>query len=140
MKPKKIRYFICESPMIVTSKRQCEEMKAQGNPVDLLEKTLEECYGWGNGYVVIPPGHPLYGENFDENLLDCERNISFVHFGRDCDSSLDIPKDEQDHLIVGFDTYQYREDKGPSPYTKEYVEAQAKHLAEQLQAMWLKVN
>jgi len=22
--------------------------------------------GWGNGYVIIPPGHPLHGKHYDE--------------------------------------------------------------------------
>ena len=34
-------------------------------------------FGWGNGYVLIPQGHPLHGKHYDEIDVDVHCGLTF---------------------------------------------------------------
>lgn len=88
--------------------------------------------GWGNGYAVIPKGHPMHGKHYDEINVD-------VHYGLTFSASVDelnldkwpeITDEDKGGWVVGFDTAHLGDDLARWP--QESVEAEAKRLAEQL--------
>lgn len=84
--------------------------------------------GWGNGYVAIPPTHPLYRADFmswedDTPHLNVPREITW------CDSAGKLngePAIPADWWIIGFDTCYRRDTLETCP--KEYVEELTKKL------------
>ncbi len=66
-------------------------------------KSTRDCYnGWGNGYVEIPKGHPLYKKDMHDMEL-------YVHGGITFAQTIDDPKQFNDifnkgAFVVGFDT------------------------------------
>lgn len=89
-------------------------------------------HGWGNGYVIIPPGHPAHGKDYDDINVDVHGGLTFAvstdeewtHFPEG------TPKD---HWCVGFDTGHSWDTIEKWP--KEAVEAETQRLKEQLEAM-----
>lgn len=77
--------------------------------------------GWGNGYVALPKGHPLYGEGYDEIHNICDIN---VHGG------LTYSQMEGDKWVVGFDTCHGGDTLENWP--KSAVKAETESLKEQL--------
>lgn len=66
-------------------------------------------FGWGNGYVVIPKGHPLHGKSYDEihNLIPNLQINGGLTFSDDADSLTtwdEITEDCIEDWVVGFDT------------------------------------
>jgi hypothetical protein len=66
-------------------------------------------FGWGNGYIVIPKGHKLYGMHYNSihdfiPQLDCNGGLTFSEFGSECKSWSEINSLDYDKWIVGFDT------------------------------------
>jgi hypothetical protein len=94
-------------------------------------------YGWGNGYVCVPKGHPAYGESYDslyEKFPDIEAHggLTFA----DAALALDwpeIPASEKDSWIFGFDTAHWQDDLDRWP--KEAVERETQRLAQQLESL-----
>lgn len=41
-----------------------------------LQRGFINC-GWGNGYVLIPEGHPLHGEHYDKIDVDVNGGLTF---------------------------------------------------------------
>ena len=60
-------------------------------------------FGWGNGYVAIPKGHPFFGMSYDDIQ---EKYDIRVHGGLtfSSDSITGQPEDTKGMWIVGFDT------------------------------------
>jgi hypothetical protein len=101
-----------------------------------------DSHGWGNGYVLIPEDHPLYGmDNFSIETGDGLDNFLNVHGGITLTKVVDnhiiynfAPEflDDQDKgcYIIGFDTAH----SGDNPYDQdyEYVKNQTQHLHDQL--------
>ena len=82
--------------------------------------------GWGHAYVAIPKGHPLFGKNYDDINVSVHGGITFA------DESIDgQPKKTEGMWIVGFDCCHSGDT--PSTCPKEYVEAEAERLREQLE-------
>lgn len=90
-------------------------------------------FGWGNGYALIPVGHPAHGLDYGDIQVN-------VHYGLTFATSVDEemiahwPELSDDYLgfwIVGFDTAHYGDDRHKWP--KEAVQAEADRLAEQLE-------
>lgn len=105
-------------------------------------------FGYGNGYVLIPKGHPFYGKHYDEIDSTNEWKI-YVHGGltyseyfnsddflewiKDrefCgDVNLENYKDLNGYWIIGFDTNHYNDNK--QNCSKEYVIGETEDLLEQ---------
>ena len=98
-------------------------------------------FGWGNGYVLIPREHCLWGVDYDNIPVDVHGGLTF--------STLVIPamlendnqgnphwpglvKEDVDCWMVGFDTVHCRDTLVKWP--KEAVQAETDHLKEQLEA------
>lgn len=95
--------------------------------------------GWGNGYVIIPKGHPLHGIEYDEIN---EKGID-VHGGLTCSVLVDKklierfsdeypPLNDEDigTWLVGFDTMHYIDNI--INCNKEFVESETERLKEQI--------
>lgn len=91
--------------------------------------TLIINYGWGNGYVAIPPTHPLYGLWANHSVY--YHDLLNVHGGITCA----VPaggggNSPEDWWVVGFDTRHYGDNTINWP--KEAVEAETRNLFCQL--------
>ena len=95
-------------------------------------------YGWGNGYVAIPKGHPCYGMDYDKINSRYEFE---VHWGLTFSSfadekyndelfSIGMPKGLEGMYIIGFDTLHC--DSNELFPTKESVMKETVELANQL--------
>ena len=91
--------------------------------------------GWGNGYVIIPKGHKLYGKSYAEIHglipdLEVHGGLTFAESteGLNWFGEGKITKDE---WIVGFDTAHYNDDKMNWPQAK--VRLETEKLKEQLE-------
>ena len=66
-----------------------------------------EPHGWGNGYVCIPKGHPLYGQRKKIKDLVGYKVIGGVtfaeHYSR-CKVGFFVPIEASGKFIIGFDT------------------------------------
>jgi len=68
-------------------------------------------FGWGNGFVVIPKGHPLWGKNYHEIYdlmpeLDVHGGLLFSEFADELDWP-ELDEKDKDGWVVGFTTLHY---------------------------------
>jgi hypothetical protein len=85
-------------------------------------------HGWGNGYVVIPKGHPMYGKHYDEVPIDVHGGLTFS--GSANDFPFPESTDEmKDGWVFGFDTAHYNDNMERWP--KEAVERETENLKSQ---------
>jgi hypothetical protein len=98
--------------------------------------------GYANGYVAVPPGHPLHGKHYDEanNVIDIHGGLTFGEpieeikadgwrNDTECigfDNFDEIPKD---YWVFGFDTMHY--DDGPH-LDRDWCINETKDLLKQL--------
>lgn len=65
-------------------------------------------FGWGNGYVVIPKGHPLHGKAYDviHDLMPELETNGRLTFSDTADTLEwdELPKGSKNGWVVGFDT------------------------------------
>lgn len=91
--------------------------------------------GWGNGYVLIPEGHPLHGKDYDSIDVDVHGGLTFASLVTKDFLTRDVYiglLDEGDigKWMVGFDTAHYGDSKLNWP--KERVVAETERLKEQI--------
>ena len=82
-------------------------------------------YGWGNGYVGVPPDHPWYGKT-DPDVI--------IHGGITYASSRPPGNEPDGYWWVGFDTAHWRDNPNTCP--KSYVEDQTNALYQQAYAVY----
>ncbi len=87
--------------------------------------------GWGNGYVIIPEGHPLHGINYNEICDAIDYNVhgglTFGRPGVDLDAfPYSISEEDKTGWVVGFDTAHL--DDNLITCSKEYVEQETENL------------
>jgi hypothetical protein len=108
-------------------------MESQLISFTISNEYREEVCGWGNGYVAVPPSHPLHGADFnswegDTPHLNIAREITW------CDSAGRLKEEPNtipsDWWVIGFDTT-YRKDT-PENCSKEYVERLTEELRQQV--------
>lgn len=93
-------------------------------------------FGWGNGYVAIPKGHPLFEVDYNEIQNNHELSING---GLTFSSSsiglnwVEIPQGYEESWIIGFDTMHLHDTLDRWP--KEAVEKEAERLATQINAI-----
>src|SRR5690554_6159122 len=74
------------------------------------KNNLEITTGWGNGYVIIPKGHPLHGKDYSEihhifPELDVHGGLTFADsVNQVIEYGWAMPTDCEDGWVVGFDT------------------------------------
>jgi hypothetical protein len=100
--------------------------------------------GWGNGYVLLPPGHPLHSKHYDDIEAYVHGGLTFAskYIGvlkKYKDSKFDYQMDEDlaervkggysfldEYWCIGFDTGHYDDDLITCP--KEYVWSETQKL------------
>lgn len=92
-------------------------------------------FGWGNGYVVIPKGNPLYGKNYNEIhklIPDLEVNggLTFSEKASNILNWKELPEGSKDSWVVGFDTSHLYDTL--KKWTKENVMKETLKLKKQL--------
>tara|TARA_R110000868_G_scaffold159447_2_gene388251 strand:+ start:266 stop:640 length:375 start_codon:yes stop_codon:yes gene_type:complete len=94
--------------------------------------------GWGNGYVVIPKGHPAHNINYDEIFVDVHGGLTFSN-NVDSLNKEDFPELTNEMAgcwVVGFDTAHFGDNL--ENWTKERVIDETNDLRLQLGKMFLK--
>ncbi len=89
-------------------------------------------HGWGNGYVVIPEGHPSYGKHYDEIDVDIHGGLTYGGLVTYFQLSKMDDLDESDvgGWLVGFDTAHSGDDEINWPESR--VKEEAEYLERQL--------
>src|ERR1043165_3488178 len=99
--------------------------------------------GWGNGYVVIPKDHPLYGKDYDAVDLDVHGGITFAekvnehlleNWGQHPECEGKLTREDIGKWVFGFDTAHYGDDLETWPY--ERVLEETSKLYSQLNEMY----
>lgn len=86
-------------------------------------------HGWGNGYVVIFKGHPMYGKSYSEVPIDIHGGLTFSKHINEIDWP-EITEEMKGGWVFGFDTAHYSDDMERWP--KEEVKRETEHLKSQL--------
>lgn len=91
--------------------------------------------GWGNGYAVIPPTHPLYEVHYDKIDVDVHYGLTFSEKITNDMLSIFPALDTEDVgcWMVGFDTAHYGDTQLNWPM--ERVVEETERLVEQLEKM-----
>ena len=89
--------------------------------------------GWGNGYVVIPKGHPLHGKGYDEIDVDVHGGLTFAELAKDLKKWDEVIDHDKGGWVVGFDTCHL--DDTSFIWTKTAVEAETGRLKQQLEKL-----
>jgi len=77
--------------------------------------------GWGNGYVCIPNGHPMYGVPYDDIPVDVHGGLTFSNYSNEIDWP-EVPKG--DFWVVGFDCAHLGDNKSNWPESRVLSETQ----------------
>lgn len=85
---------------------------------------LKMDFGWGNGYIGIPPEHPWYGKDYD----DIDANVhGGLTYSNPCK-----PREKPDgYWWIGFDTAHLNDNQHNCP--ESYVDSEIASLVEQAQ-------
>lgn len=88
--------------------------------------------GWGNGYVIIPKGHPYHGLHYDEinEHIEIHRGLTFSENASDLDDWPEISSDDLGGWVVGFDTIHAGDTLDNCP--QSFVEKETERLKQQL--------
>lgn len=100
-------------------------------------------YGWGNGYVLIPRDHCLWGVDYDDISVNVHGGLTFSKLITLSTFDIDpmtgepfwpgLAAEDLDCWMVGFDTCHSGDTL--ERWSKEAVQAEADRLAEQLDAI-----
>ena len=85
--------------------------------------------GEANGYVVLPPEHPMHGKHYDDIPVVVHGGLTFSSAENDLDWP-ELDNSDKHGWVVGFDTCHYGDDARSWPVSKVLLEA--KSLADQL--------
>lgn len=96
-------------------------------------------YGWGNGYVGVPPGHPWYGRDIDwlDATAHVHGGVTWARHARACRANMGFITD-RDLWYVGFDTSHYGDNASNCCLT--YVIDQTAYLDQQAQQMTIEAR
>lgn len=89
-------------------------------------------FGWGNGYVLIPEGHPYYNTDYDDIDVNIHGGLTF---GKIIDDEMiekwnELSPEDKGYYMIGFDTAHLGDSLDNWP--KERVQAEAERLRDQL--------
>lgn len=92
-------------------------------------------FGWGNGYVVLPPIHSLYKKGYDDINVNVHGGLTFSDFAKSfTENGYPLPEGiSEEDWVVGFDTAHGGDNLGNWP--EEKVLEETKRLADQLEAL-----
>ena len=86
-------------------------------------------HGWGNGYVILPVGHPSHGKGYDDIDVEVHGGLTFSESAEGLKWPEILP-DDADGWVVGFDTAHYGDTF--ASWWKEAVVTETQRLMEQL--------
>jgi len=89
-------------------------------------------HGWGNGYVIIPEGHPCHGKHYDDINVSIHGGLTFSASVKECDWE-ELKGEDPEGWVVGFDTAHYNDSL--SSWPKVEVVKEARRLAKQLEKL-----
>jgi len=92
-------------------------------------------YGWGCGYVVVPPGHPYHGADYDHVPVEVNGGLTFGERADDLANWPEITDADKGCWVFGFDTAHYGDTPEKWP-DKQSVLAEANRLKKQLEKLW----
>lgn len=83
-------------------------------------------HGWGNGYVLVPEGHPWHGVNYDD--IRCEVHYGLT-FGEIVTKELieywpELEERHEGMYMVGFDTAHLNDTQENWPKERVFYEAE----------------
>jgi hypothetical protein len=90
-------------------------------------------HGWGNGYVLIPRGHPAHGMGYENIDVEIHGGLTFAESEANCKPLLLTAgvKFKGDRWVVGFDTAHH--DDTQDNWTRERVLESTESLKRQLE-------
>ena len=99
-------------------------------------------YGWGNGYVLLPPNHPFHGKQYENLSINIHGGLTYGEFFKSDqfinwigyrefygDINMDNYQKFQNYWIIGFDTAHC--DDNLLTCSKEFVINETNDLLEQ---------
>jgi len=87
--------------------------------------------GWRNGYVAVPPSHPLWGIDYNNvEHIDVHGGLTYSEMNDVPGLFIDHPEIPNNYWVFGFDTKHW--DDTEEKWPKEAVEAETKRLFCQL--------
>lgn len=86
--------------------------------------------GWGNGYVVIPKEHPLWGVGYDDIDVDVHGGLTYSEMADNCMGWKEVLPSDKGCWVVGFDTAHLGDN--PINCNRDYVLKETIRLREQL--------
>lgn len=97
----------------------------------LKERTWMPNYiaGWGNGYVLLPKGHPAHGLDYDDINVEVHGGLTYAEPANQTNFE-GLTDEDREGWIVGWDTAHYRDT--PEIWTRANVEKENNKLEEQL--------
>lgn len=89
-------------------------------------------FGWGNGYVILPKGHPMHGKDYMDIDADVNGGLTFSKLVDDqlIERIPELTTEDKGGWMVGFDTCHAFDTLRRWP--KEEVQKEADRLMEQL--------
>jgi hypothetical protein len=89
-------------------------------------------HGWGNGYVLIPEGHPLHGVHYDNIDVNVHGGLTFSELvDIDLAKKMHLEQEDIGSWCVGFDTAHWNDTIEKWP--ERAVVAETCHLKLQLE-------
>ena len=86
----------------------------------LISVQYNDNFGWGMGYVLLPPNHPFYGINYNDINIDVHGGLTYSNYFDSTrflkwtnnrkvvgDITLDNFKKFNNYWMIGFDTNHY---------------------------------
>lgn len=91
-------------------------------------------FGWGNGYVLIPEGHPLHGKHYDDIDVSVHGGLTFSELvDSDMVTEWGLEKTDEGAWCVGFDTAHWGDSL--SNWSVNRVHQETVNLLEQLKSI-----
>lgn len=100
-------------------------------------------HGWGNGYVLIPVGHPLHNMDYDKIPVDVHGGLTFGEivtkemvdrWNTDMNDTC-LTNDDIGAYLIGFDTAHL--DDTQYNWPKEAVEQETQELVKQIETKYV---
>ena len=90
--------------------------------------------GWGNGYVVVPDGHPMHGADYDDVDVSVHGGLTFASSVGAVSGWPEVLSEDGGGWIFGFDTAHPGDSRAKWP-DEPSVLAEAEHLKNQLETL-----
>jgi len=91
-------------------------------------------FGWGNGYVLIPSGHPLHGKHYDDIDVDVHGGLTYSELiTEEMVKTWKLDVEDLGKWCVGFDTFHSGDSL--SRWSEGRVQEETNRLMDQLKSI-----